>query len=138
MRTYRLAEPKDLTQLVALAHRACQPDAELPDIAFVADFDGQIVAAVGIELNNPDAVVASGGVIHPAYYRNPFVVFRLQEAMEDWLIQHGCHAYVCSVAKRNTRMQRWMERLGAKCYAKEGGAYWYARTIGPERNRMAA
>lgn len=134
MRTFRLATAADIPALMTLAIDANQPDAELPDMAYVAEVDGEIVAAVGIELSDPNRVVLSGGIIHPRFYRKPFLVFRLQEAIEDWLIDLGCFAYVFSVSKRNTRMQRWMEKLGAHRYARQGGALWYVRTIGPARN----
>lgn len=134
MRTFRLATQADVPALAELAIDANQPDAEIPDLVYVAEQDGRIVAAVGIELGHDEAVVLSGGIIHPDYYRNPFLVFRLQEAVEDWLIGQGCTAYICSVSKRNARMQRWIERLGARRYAKEHGAIWYIRTIGNDRN----
>lgn len=136
MRTFRLATLADLPDLAQLALDANQVDAELPDMAFVAEENGEIVAAVGIELGHAGMVVLSGGIIHPDHYRKPFLVFRLQEAIEDWLIQQGCFAYVFSVSKRNTRMQRWVERLGAKRYTKKHGALWYVRTIGPKRDAL--
>jgi acetyltransferase (GNAT) family protein len=136
MRTFRLATPADIPDLAQLALDANQVDAELPDLAFVAEQDGRIVAAVGIELQHVGMVVLSGGVIHPDFYRKPFLAFRLQEAIEDWLISNKCFAYVFSVSKRNTRMQRWVEKLGAKRYVKKHGALWYVRTIGPKRDAL--
>lgn len=134
MRTNRLATPADIPALTALAMESGQPNVDLPDLCMVTEQDGRIVAAVGLELNHPGMVVVSGGLIHPEFYRNPFVAFRLQEFMEDWLIAKQCYAYVCSVSKRNTRMQRWLEKLGAKRYTKKHGAYWYIRTFGPHRD----
>lgn len=136
MRTFRLATAADIPALMALAIEANQPDVALPDMAYLAEVDGVIIAAVGIELSDPNKIVLSGGIIHPDYYRKPFLVFRFQEAVEDWLIDLGCLAYVFSVSKRNTRMQRWMEKLGAKRYAKQGGAIWYVRTIGSARHAL--
>lgn len=135
MRTHRLATLEDIPALVDLAKAAKQEGLDLPDLCCVTEQDGQIIAAVGIELGD-GMVVISGAVIHPDHYRNPFIVFRLQEFMEDWLIQRGCFAYVCSISKRNTRMQRWVEKLGAKRYTKKHGAFWYLRTIGPKRNAL--
>lgn len=136
MRTYRLATPADIPALTQLAIDANQLDVLLPDLCMVAEQDGRIIAAVGIQLDEPGMVVVSGGIIHPEFYRNPFVAFRLQEALEDWLIQRNCFAYVCSVSKRNTRMQRWLERLGSKRYTKKHGAYWYIRTFGQHRDAL--
>lgn len=136
MRTFRLATPADIPALMELAIDANQPDAELPDLAYVAEQDGKIVAAVGIELGHPGMVILSGGIIHPDFYRNPFLVFRLQENLEEWLIAQGCTAYICAVSKRNTRMQRWLEKLGARRYTKKHGAIWYIRTFGPDRNAL--
>lgn len=138
MRTFRLATPEDIPALAQLALDANQTDAELPNLAFLCIQDGEIIAAVGLEIGRPGMVVASGAIIHPRFYRNPFVAFRLQEFMEDWLIKNNCFAYVCSVTKRNTRMQRWLEKLGAKRYTKRHGAIWYLRTLGKHRNIMEA
>lgn len=136
MRTFRLATPEDIPALAQLALDANQIDADLPDLVFLCLQDGEIIAAVGLEIGRPGMVVASGAVIHPSYYRNPFVAFRLQEFMEDWLIEHNCFAYVCGVTKRNTRVQRWLEKLGARRYTKKNGIIWYLRTIGPHRNAL--
>lgn len=136
MRTNRLATPEDIPALAALALAAKQENVDLPDLCFLTEQDGQVIAAVGIELGHPGLVVVSGGIIHPDFYRNPFVVLRLQEFMEDWMMQHGCYAYICSVSKRNTRMQRWLEKVGAKRYTKKHGAFWYIRTFGPKRNAL--
>lgn len=137
MRTFRLATPEDIPALAELAVEANQTDVGLPDLVFVAEQDGKIVAAGGLQLDQPGMVIATGAIVHPDFYRKPFLIFRLQEFAEDWLIQHGCTAYVFSVSKRNTRMQRWMEKLGAKRYAKKHGAFWYIRTIGPHRDALA-
>lgn len=136
MRTFRLATQADIPALAQLALDANQVESDVPDLAFVCEIDGKVVAAVGLELEHTGMVVVSGGIIHPDYYRKPFMVFRLQEFMEDWMIQHGCFAYVCSVSKRNTRMQRWLEKLGARRYAKKHGALWYVRAIGPKRDAL--
>jgi hypothetical protein len=133
MRTFRLATQADIPALQALTIAANQPQMDLPDLAFLAEQDGRVIAAGGLELSHPGMVVISGGVIHPDYYRRPFLVFRLQEFVEDWLIANGCHAYVFPISKRNTRMQRWVERLGARRYTKKNGSYWYVRTIGAHR-----
>lgn len=136
MRTFRLATEADVPALVSLAVEAGQLDGGLPDLAFVAEQDGALIAAIGIELGHPGMVVLSGGIVHPDHYRNPFLVFRLQEGVEDWLISQGCYAYIFSVSRRNTRMQRWMEKLGARRYTKKSGILWYVRTIGPKRNAL--
>jgi RimJ/RimL family protein N-acetyltransferase len=137
MRTFRLATPDDIPALVQLTVDANQPDVRLPDLVFVAEQDGRLIAAVGIELGQPGMVVVCGAIVHPDFYRKPFLAFRLQEFMEDWLIKQGCYAYVCSVTKRNTRMQRWIEKLGARRYTKKHGAYWYIRTFGPKANALS-
>lgn len=136
MRTFRLATNADVPALLRLAIDANQPDVEMPTLAFVAEEDGEIIAAVGIELEHVGMVVLSGGIIHPNHYRKPFLAFRFQEAIEDWLILNNCHAYVCSVSKRNTRMQRWLEKLGARRYAKKHGALWYVRVLGKHRDAL--
>lgn len=136
MRSFRLATPEDIPALAQLALDANQLDVDLPDLVFLCVQDDRIIAAVGIEIGRPGMVVVSGAIIHPDFYRNPFVAFRTQEFMEDWLIQHQCFAYVCGVTKRNTRMQRWMERLGARRYTKRNGCLWYVRTLGPHRNAL--
>ena len=130
MRTFRLAIPKDLPELAKLVEKVNPCGVIPPDLAYLAFQDDQIVAAVGIDLDRPDMVVLSGGVIHPDFYRRAFLVFRLQESIEDWLLSQGCHAYVFSINRRNKRMQRWMEKLGAERYAKRDGALWYTRRIG--------
>ena len=134
MRTFRLATPADLPALQHLAKVAGQPNAELPDLAFLAEQDGILIAAAGLELGKPGMVVLSGVICLPEVYRKAFLAFRLQEFLEDWLIQNKCYAYIFAISKRNTRMQRWMEGHGAKRYAKKDGAYWYLRTLGPHRH----
>ena len=136
MRTFRLATPADIPALAELAIEANQTDAALPDLAFVAEQDGKLVGAVGLQLDQPGMVVVTGAIVHPDYYRKPFLAFRMQEHMENWLQERGCNAYVFCVSKRNTRMQRWMEKLGAKRYEKKHGAYWYIRTFGKARAEM--
>ena len=136
MRTFRLATPADLPALAELAVEANQTDAAVPDLAFVAEQDGKIIGAVGLQLDQPGMVVVTGAIVHPAFYRKPLLAFRMQEFMETWLQEHGCNAYVFCVSKRNTRMQRWMEKLGAKRYEKKNGAYWYIRTFGKARGEM--
>lgn len=136
MRSFRLALPTDIPALAQLALDANQRTVDLPDLAFVAEQDGRIVAAVGIELGHVGMVVVSGGIIHPEFYRKPFIVFRLQEALENWLQTQGCFAYVCSVSKRNTRMQRWIEKIGARRYTKKNGAFWYVRTFGKHEGAL--
>lgn len=136
MRTFRLATPADVPALAELAIEANQTDVAMPDLAFVAEHDGKIVGAVGLQLDQPGMVVVTGAITHPDYYRKPFWAFRLQEFMENWLQEHGCNAYVFCVSKRNTRMQRWMEKLGARRYEKKHGAIWYIRTFGKARAEM--
>ena len=136
MRTFRLATPADIPALAELAIEANQTDAALPDLAFVAEQDGKLVGAVGLQLDQPGMVVVTGAIVHPDYYRKPFLAFRMQEFMEQWLQANGCNAYVFCVSKRNTRMQRWMEKLGAKRYEKKHGVYWYIRTFGKARAEM--
>jgi RimJ/RimL family protein N-acetyltransferase len=136
MRTFRLATPADIPSLAELAVEANQTGVPLPDLAFVAEQDGKLVGAIGLQLDQPGMVVVTGAIVHPDFYRKPFLAFRLQEFMEDWLLGQGCTAYVFSVSKRNTRMQRWMEKLGAKRYEKKHGAFWYVRTFGPARAEM--
>lgn len=138
MRTFRLATLADVPALAELAIEANQTDAELPHLAFVAEQDGKIIGAVGLQLDQPGMVVVTGAIVHPDYYRKPFLAFRMQEFMENWLQHNGCHAYVFCVSKRNTRMQRWMEKLGAKRYDKKNGAIWYIRTFGKARREMEA
>lgn len=136
MRTYRLATPADIASLAELAVEANQTNVDLPDLAFIAEQDGKVIGAVGVQLDQPGMVVVTNAIVHPDFYRKPMLAFRLQEFMEDWLIQHSCNAYVFSVSKRNTRMQRWMEKLGAKRYEKKNGAFWYVRTFGKARAEM--
>ena len=127
---FRLATAQDVPALLSLAAMAKQTDTPPADVVFLAEHEALPVAAVGLELNREDSVVVSGGIIRPDFYRNRDVVRGLIDCYERWLTERGCKAYLFSITRRNRRMQRWMERLGATRYAKDGNRLWYFRVLG--------
>jgi hypothetical protein len=128
MRNFRLATKDDVPQLLKLVG-GVKKLGQLPDLACVAEVDGQIVAAVGLSIE--DGIVTAGpGVIARKWYGKPFLVFRLHEFLEDFLATRGVKAYVCSSVFQNKRMQRWLEKTGAREYARVDGRVWYYKVIG--------
>lgn len=130
---YRLATPKDVPALLVLAVLAKQPETGPADVVFLGEECGLPVVAIGLDLSHETFVVLSGGIVHPAFYRDAAAVGGLRDFFEQWLIEHNCFAYVFSVTKRNRRMQKWMERAGAHRYAKIDNRLWYIRTLGEHK-----
>jgi hypothetical protein len=131
----RQATPDDLPALAEMALRANQPIEGIPSLMFICEDteDDSILGMAGIYLNTPGMVVVGGYIVPPEVYADRelrrAVAEDIKNYLHAWLLLYNCKAYVCNVSKRNTRMQRWLERRGAKRYAKKNGSYWYIMVI---------
>ncbi len=128
----RLAEPaRDLPRLVALTVEANQPLEDIADLVFVCEDteEDRFLAMVGLHLGSPNMVVVGGFIVAPDVYADAelrrAVAMDLKHHVHAWLAEQGVRSYVCHVSKRNTRMQRWLERQGGRRYTKKNGGYWY-------------
>jgi hypothetical protein len=128
MRIYRPALISDADALLRLVKSARMKMKGIPSMTFVAEEDGKVVAALGIDWSK-DAVVAGPLVLAKEAKGKRFLVLRLVEAMEAWLMQAGVKLYTFGTALSNKRFNAICEHLNLKVYAKKDGRNWYMREV---------
>ncbi len=128
MRTYRPAVLADANRLLALAKQARFKLKTVPSLTFVAEEDGEIQAALG--LNFDDEWVEAGPlVVAPEAKRKPFMILRLIETMEAWIRQAGATEYLFAIPISNKRWNRIVQHSGLQPYATRTGQRWYLRSL---------
>ena len=134
----RLAEERDAPRLASLILGGNQTIDDTPDLVAVCEDteEDRILAMIGCYLNEPGMVIIGGFLVDPEVYadaemRRAVAGDLVENFYFPWLLARECKAVVWPVSKRNTRMQRWLERHGGRRYNKKHGHYYYVVTLDP-------
>ena len=129
MRQYRPAVVTDAQRLLEMMKSSRMKIRELPSMTFVAEEDGSIQAALGVDWQD-EAVVAGPFVVAPEAKGKRWMVLRLIETMERFLAERGVTSYLLSCACTNARWNRILQKAGCQRYATKNGRNWYTRKVG--------
>lgn len=129
MRTYRLAEVTDGARLLELCRRSRVKITKAPSVTFVAEEDGVVHAALGLDWSG-EFTVAGPLVVSKEARTKRWMILRLAETLEQFLAERGVDRYVLSIACNNKRWTRLVEKAGAVRYAVRDGRNWYIRRVG--------
>ena len=134
MRIYRPAVLTDADRLLALWRSARFKMKALPSLTFVAEEDGTVEAALG--LNFEDTTIIAGPlVVAPEAKTKRLMILRLIESMEAWIVQAGVTAYLFSIPLANKRWNGIIQHFGLTPYATKNGSRWYVREMTNGRRR---
>lgn len=133
MRVYRPAVMEDLPRLQELVRRSRMKMNGVPSITFVAEEDGVIQAAMGLDFEK-DQIRAGPFVIATEAKKKYFLLLRLIESMETWLIKGAGPKvdYILAIPRSNKRWNHIVSQF-ARRYAVKDGRNWYTRRAGSGR-----
>jgi len=128
MRHYRPALAADVSQILALTKQGRMKVRRAPSVMWVAEEEGTIVAALGLDWED-GKTVAGPLVVDQHASGKPWLVLRLVETMERWMQQAGGSEYLFGVACANTRWNAIAKKFAVR-YVTKDGRHWYLRRLG--------